>query len=297
MKKDSREWVMKWLQGSTWDKRMRSLSAKSYIRGEGYATVDDMDKRVNVPGFKRESFIGTIDLKDIGEDTTWDRHFVCPYTHKSYRTKKGLWAHSSSSEGPIAMIKEVYYCTPKGLMRVIFTKHNTEVIYDHVPKSVYDELEYVARSEGAKSVGALFWQLVRYKGSRGSSKFPYWNSGEVKEYRQYTPKDNINTNRMFKDVEVKTLIDEVKERTLMYLDENKEVKNYDDETRKYIERIRKLADEVDNKPKTRRGDAVVQLLNMYIYGVNNGIFGYSKRPSNTVIIMKQNLEEKSNGNH
>jgi hypothetical protein len=91
------------------------------------------------------------------------------------------------------MISNVKANPQKGLMAVTFGSNGAVVVYDHVPREIIAELQYIAQSGG--SLGRLFWDLVRQRGT-GATKYPYWTAKEgtlsalqQARMKQYNPEE------------------------------------------------------------------------------------------------------------
>jgi hypothetical protein len=169
----------------TWDQRERAKVYTAYEHGQGlfgyknelvynHATKQEEYTKVyqHIPGFKRSDAPAVIDPQDVNVKE-WPVDFVPIYIDaggggpKSWRTRFHKW-----EMGKQPMISRIRANPRRGLMLVDFSSNGAQVEYDHVPITVIADLKYCA--ENGISVGARFWDLVRYRGHQRGSKFPYW---------------------------------------------------------------------------------------------------------------------------
>jgi hypothetical protein len=162
-----------------WDARQRASRYKDHVIGQGwqepFAQVvrdsqtgeERIEKKYRpVPGFKRETAPSSIKVDDV-ENAEWPVEFAPQYENKSWRTRLAKWKSPATP-----MISNIKANPKRGIMLVTFGSDGAQVTYDHVPREVIAELQHIAASGG--SLGRLFWDLVRYRGSAGGSKYPFW---------------------------------------------------------------------------------------------------------------------------
>jgi len=170
-----------WLMGNRWDQRERAKRYKDHVIGEGwqepFRAVSDDAKEANpkpfqhVPGFKREKAPSMIDPTEV-TNSEWPVDFdpVNDKVPKSWRSRLNKYVNKHT------MISNIKANPKKGLMLVTFGSNGAMVTYDHVPREVIAHLQYIAKS--GESLGKAFWDIVRYRGQAGGSKYPWYVAKE-----------------------------------------------------------------------------------------------------------------------
>jgi hypothetical protein len=208
-----------WLNRASWDSRQRAKNYKEHVVGGGWMDVrtqviDDeitVETLINVPGFKRSTSLASIDVESP-ENEDWPMSIKPQYSGKSYRSKQFKWKRPAQE-----MITEILANPKKGLMLATFGSNGAKVLYDHVPKEVISFLNYEA--ESGRSLGAAFWQLVRYNKTRGG-KYPYYYvkggsremTGEHREAldrKAYNALNEWENNKGVMDEKMKTLYEKL----------------------------------------------------------------------------------------
>jgi hypothetical protein len=176
--------IANWLNTARWDSRQRASRYKEHIVGQGWqqpynAVVKDaqgnevVEKRYkNVPGFNKGMSASAIKVDDV-ENMEWidvikpsERRLTTPL---SWRSRLG----KNVRKPP--MILSIKINPRKGIMLVTFSSNGAEIAYDHVPREVMAELMFAAKNDqDGATLGKTFWDIVRYRGAAGGSKYPWW---------------------------------------------------------------------------------------------------------------------------
>jgi hypothetical protein len=179
--------ITTWLnseKSGDWPRQRGTIYGEQHNVGEGYfnfVKARGADKasaadergfiRKHVPGFNRETSVSSF-RPEAFANNEWPIVFT-PHENRlntplSWRSRLGRDIKATP------MISEVKANPRKGMMLVTFSSNGAVVQYDHVPREVIAELRQVAANNG--SLGRHFWEIVRYRGQAGGSKYPFYYS-------------------------------------------------------------------------------------------------------------------------
>jgi hypothetical protein len=177
--------------------RRRKGTGSLYDTG-GFRVIqpDQYDERVKVPQLaemkiynNRKSYVGIADVDDF-------MHFnkimpnevvgeMADYVKDAFSEEKGRGRYYECKGMPQGHITAIKYNPSKQVMEVTFTNRGNTVLFFRIPNDFYLSFEHYAMSnamgigvDGTKRhlVGIRFWDLIRIRGQREGSRYPYIES-------------------------------------------------------------------------------------------------------------------------
>jgi hypothetical protein len=181
--------ITNWLMSAKWDARQRAsrYSAPTHILGKGWHQPYDQvvtdattgterkEKRyIHIPGFDKSASASAIKVSDVLNEE-WPVKYTFTPSARRLNTPLSWRTRLNKNVNKPPMISEVKANPKKGIMLVTFSSNGAQVAYDHVPREVIAELMHAAENDqDGATLGVMFWDIVRYRGSVKGSKYPWW---------------------------------------------------------------------------------------------------------------------------